>query len=217
MHKSNENTGALVTRQTRGRGRPRAFNREQALAKAMKLFWRRGYEATSIADITEELGIGSPSLYAAFGSKEELYTEALQHYGKSYQDLAWAGFFAASTARKAVRCFLMDSAAALSGSHPDLPLGCMVTLSAIDSQSHAKLGELVRAARATTLERIEVRLERALAEGELSSKTDVHALARFVQTVQSGMSVLARDKATRAELESVAEVALLAWNARARS
>ncbi len=183
----------------------------------MKLFWRRGYEATSISDITQELGIGSPSLYAAFGSKEQLYTEALQHYGQSYQDLAWAGFFAASTAREAVRCFLMDSAAALSGGHAGLPLGCMVTLSAIDSESHEELGQLVRAARATTLERIKVRLERAVEKGELAEGTDVHALSRFIQTVQSGMSVLARDKATRAELESVAEVALLAWNARAQS
>ncbi len=182
----------------------------------MKLFWRRGYEATSISDITQELGIGSPSLYAAFGSKEQLYTEALQHYGQSYQDLAWAGFFAASTAREAVRCFLMDSAAALSGSHAGLPLGCMVTLSAIDVESHAGLGELVRAARATTLQRIKVRLERALVEGDLAEGTDVHALARFIQTVQSGMSVLARDQANRAELEAVAELALLAWNVRAQ-
>ena len=68
----------------RGRGRPRAFDREAALAQATRLFWLKGYEATSIADLTEAMGIGSPSLYAAFGSKEALYAEALRHYAEKY-------------------------------------------------------------------------------------------------------------------------------------
>ena len=65
---------------TRGRGRPRAFDRDAALTQAMHLFWRKGFAATSISDLTAAMGIGSPSLYAAFGSKEGLYTEALRHY-----------------------------------------------------------------------------------------------------------------------------------------
>lgn len=77
-----------------------------------------------------------------------------------------------------------------------------------------ELGELVRAARAVTLERLKARLNQAISEGEIPASTDVHALARFVQTVQNGMSILARDGATRGELEAVAELAMLGWDTR---
>ncbi|WP_249120633.1 TetR/AcrR family transcriptional regulator [Plastoroseomonas hellenica] len=184
------------------------------MARATRLFWVKGYEATSIADLTEAMGIGAPSLYAAFGSKEALYVEALRHYRESNEGLVWAGFFAARTARDAVLSLLMDSAAALTGCVADNPLGCMVTLSSVGSEGHAELGALVRTARAVTLDRLETRLNRAIAEGEIPAATDVHGLARFVQTVQSGMSILARDGARRAELEAVAEVAMLGWDAR---
>ena len=84
--------------ETRGRGRPRAFDRKAALDAAMRLFWRKGYSATSIADLTAAMGIGSPSLYAAFGSKEQLYAEALDHYRSENEATAWGRFFAASNA-----------------------------------------------------------------------------------------------------------------------
>ncbi|MGO8050952.1 TetR/AcrR family transcriptional regulator [Rhizobium leguminosarum] len=196
----------------RSRGRPRAFDREAALAQATRLFWIKGFEATSIADLTEAMGIGSPSLYAAFGSKEALYAEALRHYRDNNEALVWAGFFSAGTAREAVRSFLMDSAAALTGL--DIPRGCMVALSSVGSEGHVELGELVRAARAVTLDRLKARLNQAISEGEIPASTDVHALARFVQTVQNGMSILARDGATRSELEAVAELAMLGWDTR---
>ena len=197
----------------RGRGRPRAFDREAALARATQLFWRQGYEATSIAELTEAMGIGSPSLYAAFGSKEALYAEALEHYTRSYEALVWSGFFAAATARAAIAALLMDSAAALTGCLADIPHGCMVALSAV-GDGQAQLGELLHSARAVTLDRLEARIARAVAAGELPPTVDAHGLARFVQTVQCGMSILARDGADRAELEAVARVALAGWDAR---
>lgn len=193
------------------RGRPRTFDREAVLARATRLFWTKGYEATSVSDLTEAMGIAAPSLYAAFGSKEELYTEALRHYADCYGGLVWDRFFAAKTAREAVAAFLLDSAAVLSGERVDIPLGCMVTLSTVASEGHAELGERVRSARAVTLERLEQRLTRAVGEGELLRSTDVHALARFFQTIQSGMSLLARDGASRAELEEVARIAMDRW------
>ena len=195
------------------RGRPRAFDRETVLSRATHLFWTKGYEATSIADLTEAMGIGSPSLYAAFGSKEALYREALRHYSVSYEGLVWRRFLAAPTAREAVSAFLLDSAAALTGALVDIPRGCMVTLSSVSDEEHAELGELVRAARAVTLRRLEERIQKGVAEGELPRSTDVHARARFVQTIQSGMSLLARDGACRPELEAVAHIALLSWDA----
>lgn len=196
------------------RGRPRAFDRETALAQATRLFWSKGFEATSIADLKVAMKIGSPSLYAAFGSKEALYAEALGYYSRNYDALVWANFFSHGTAREAAKAFLSDSAAALTGSLIDNPFGCMVTLSAVGSEGHLKLGELVRSGRAATLDRLKARLDRAITEGEIPASTDVHALARFVQTVQSGMSILARDGASRAELMSVAEVAMLGWDVR---
>jgi AcrR family transcriptional regulator len=161
------------------------------------------------------LGIGSPSLYAAFGSKEALYAEALRHYGEQYEAKAWANFAAATTAREAVEALLKDSAAALAGSCGRVePLGCMVTLSAAGSEGHAELGELVRTARAQGLKRVQERLERAAAEGELGASVDIPALARFVITVQNGMSLQARDGARREELAAVAELTMLGWDAR---
>ena len=198
----------------RGRGRPRAFDREAALAQATRLFWRKGYEATSIADLTAAMGIGSPSLYAAFGSKEALYAEALRHYRENYDALVWAGFFAAGTAREAVMSLLLDSAAALTGGRADIPHGCMVTLSSVAGEGACDLGARLRSARAATLDRLEARLGRAVAAGEIPASVDVRALARFVQTVQNGMSILARDGVGRAELEAVAQVAMAGWDAR---
>ncbi len=169
-----------------------------------------------MADLTEAMGIGSPSLYAAFGSKEALYAEAIGSYRDSYEALVWSNFYAARTAREAVAAFLFDSAAALTACSADIPRGCMVALSSVGSEGHLELGELVRSARAITFQRVKARLEQAEVDGEIASGADIDALARFVQTVQFGMSILARDGAGRAELESVAEVALLGWDSRIR-
>lgn len=199
----------MAERAARARGRPRAFDRKAALDAATRLFWKKGYSATSIVDLTEAMGIGSPSLYAAFGSKEQLYAEALDHYRRENEATAWGRFLAADTARDAVQSFLVDSAAGLS----QAVAGCMVTLSSVGCEGNAQLGELVVSARNTTLERLEARLRRGVSDGEIPAEVDVRALARFVQGVQNGMSVLARDGVTRAELESIAEIAMMGWDA----
>jgi AcrR family transcriptional regulator len=167
-----------------------------------------------MSDLTEVMGIASPSLYAAFGSKEALYAEALQHYQEIFQSEGWTNFCAAPTARDAVHDWLMGSAAFLTGSVVDVPLGCMVTLSAVGSEGYQELGELARAARVAPFHRLMERLERAVADGEIPSTADIPALGRFVQAVQNGMSILARDGVSRTELESVAQVAMLGWDAR---
>ncbi|RYF66661.1 MAG: TetR/AcrR family transcriptional regulator, partial [Comamonadaceae bacterium] len=96
----------------------------------MHLFWQKGYSATSISDLTCAMGIGSPSLYAAFGSKEALYVEALDHYARAHEAIAWGGFAAASTARDAVAALLLDTATGLVAASN----GCMVTLSAVGAE-----------------------------------------------------------------------------------
>lgn len=198
----------------RSRGRPRAFDRTAALDKAMRLFWSKGYEATSIADLTEAMEIGPPSLYAAFGSKEALYTEALEHYCETNADLVWGRSMAAASARDAVRFFLEDSAMVLTGAVVDIPRGCMVTLSSVGGDDHAGLSETMRDFRAVTFKRVAERLARAVGEGEIPDGTDIAALARFVQTVQGGMSILARDGVSTHDLLEVAKLAMLAWDSR---
>lgn len=209
---NSENPAMATNDVKRSRGRPRAFDRTAALSAATHLFWEKGFGATSISDLTLAMGIGSPSLYAAFGSKEALYAEAISYYRENYEGLVWGRFQAARTAREAVRALLFDSAAALTGSHADLPHGCMVTLAAVGSEGHAELGEQVRSARRVTYDRVKERIERGIFEGDVCPQTNVCALARFVQTVQNGMSILARDGEGRTQLAQAAEVALKAWD-----
>lgn len=199
---------------SRARGRPRQFDREVALSSATCLFWTKGYEATSIADLTKAMGIGAPSLYAAFGSKEALYAEAVDFYNRTYADRFWGRFDDAPTAREAVRLLLLDSAASLSGEAGKLPSGCMVALSSVRGEEHEQLGQLVRSSRAAGLVSLETRINQAAAAGEIPASVDAHALGRFVQAVLNGMSILARDGASPLELRDVADVAMLAWDAR---
>lgn len=218
MYRSMQNSGKSPSTdkadESRARGRPRAFDREAALAQAMRLFWLKGFEAASISDLKEAMGIGSPSLYAAFGSKEALYAEAVRYYVDTFGKQAWSRFYSAKTVREAAEAYLLASAAALTGSLCDVPRGCMVTLSSVGDEGHVELGELVRSERAVLFNSLKDRLAEAVAEGEIPVSTDIHDLARFVQTVQSGMSILARDGATREELEAVAQTAMLGWDAR---
>ncbi len=197
----------------RTRGRPRAFDRDAALTQATHLFWAKGFDATSMSDLTAAMGIGSPSLYAAFGSKEALYVETLGHYRTMYEGLVWSGFFSAQTARKAVAALLMDSAATLAGCIENAPNGCMVALASVGAGKHGELEDLLRSMRAVTFERVKTRLNRAVEEGELPAGANVEGLSRFVQTVQNGMSILARDGATSVELKDAADIAMQAWDA----
>ena len=210
MNKSDKTAPSDALR--RGRGRPRVFDRNEALGLATRLFWLKGYDGTSIVDLTDAIGIEAPSLYAAFGSKKELYAAALRHYGENYEGLVWNNFRAAVTARDAAMAYLMDSAAALTGSLADVPRGCMVTLSGIGGEAHPELGSLLRAARASVFGRLKARFERAVSDGDLLDSVDVAGLALFVQNIQSGMSILARDGAGREDLELIARIAMLGWD-----
>jgi len=198
----------------RGRGRPRAFDRDAALEAAMQLFWRKGYAAAAISDLTEAMGIGPTSLYAAFGSKEALYAEALRHYQTLYEGLVWDGFLAAPTARAAITALLLDSAAALTQPCGESgALGCMMTLSTVDGDATPDLEAILQQTRSGIFDRVHTRLTRAQAEGELPATLDAPALARFVVTLQNGMSLQARSGVRRAELEAAVRLALTGWEA----
>jgi AcrR family transcriptional regulator len=178
----------------------------------MRLFWIRGYEASGIADLTEAMGIGTKSLYAAFGSKDALYAEALKYYYTTYEGLVWTRFRKAVTAKEAALAFLQDSAIAMTGGDCGLPHGCMATLATVGDEAHTELGELMRATRAGGFDILKARFDKAKGDGDLPASMDTTKLARLVQTVQSGMAIRARDGADRAELKAVAELALTGWD-----
>ncbi|WP_046776093.1 TetR/AcrR family transcriptional regulator [Streptomyces yangpuensis] len=190
------------------RGRPRSFDRDAALDKAMTAFWERGYEATSISDLTASIGIGAPSLYAAFGDKRKLFDEVVVVYGSRYGEFAGVALAEEPTARAAVERILREAAEIYTD--PAHPPGCMVISAAINTTSE-EVAQALRERRNANLELFERRIRADVATGALPADTDARALARYTGAVLQGMSQQSRDGATREELEAVAERALLAW------
>ena len=192
------------------RGRPRSFDRDTALRRAMEVFWVKGYEGASISDLTGAMGIGSPSLYAAFGSKEALFREAIELYGRIEGPEIWDVVENAPDARAAVEGFL--TATAHSFSRPGKPRGCMVVLSQLNTtEASASVCAALRENRAQGQSGLEARLRRAVGDGDLPPSVDVAALAAFYLTVQQGMSIQARDGASQERLLAVAKGAMAAW------
>jgi AcrR family transcriptional regulator len=197
----------------RSAGRPRAFDREQALAVAMQLFWRHGFEGTSTAQLCAEMGIAVPSLYAAFGSKEALYREALALYGQQYGSTLIDALTAPGPAREAVQGMLF--VAARQFSQPGHPPGCMVASGELQCSTQAAgLATTLAAQRGEAQRTIRQRLDAALAAGELPAGTDTAALAGYFAMVVQGLAVQARDGAQAAELKRLAALAMAAWPAR---
>lgn len=191
-------------------GRPRKFDREEAVEAAMLAFWRKGFLATSMNDLCEAMGIRSPSLYAAFGSKEALYREAVEHYAKTVGDPIWGRLSDAPTARAGIENVLMAAAEVLPETDR-VPAGCMVALGALSDECPGEIGEMFKRIRLDCLERLHVRLSEALIAGEIPTSTEIARLSRFYLGIYQGLAVQARDGATSAELKGLAEVALAAW------
>ena len=192
-------------------GRPRAFDVEQALDRALEVFWRKGYEAATICDLTAAMGINPPSLYAAFGNKEGLFRKALDRYYE-LRTAFWEEALAAPTARQTAETLLRGTAKFLCD--PCHPKGCLAVHGALatDEEADCIRQELERR-RATNQVAIRERLKRAKREGDLPSDSDPAALARFLATVIEGMAVQAASGASRKDLERVAETALRAFPA----
>jgi AcrR family transcriptional regulator len=191
-------------------GRPRSFDRDQALESAIAVFWEHGYDATSIALLTGALGIGAPSLYAAFGDKRALFIEALDRYMSTYAAFTQAALAEEPDARAAVGRLLREAATAYT--RPDRPHGCMLISAAANcSPQSADIAAHLRELRAAGARTLQDKIAAAAQKGEIPADADAHALANFYGATLRGMSALARDGANKADLEQIADAALRAW------
>jgi AcrR family transcriptional regulator len=191
-------------------GRPRGFDRDAALEAAMFLFWRKGFAATSMNDLCDAMGVNSPSLYAAFGSKEALYLEAVEHYVRTQGPAVWGKLAQEATARAGIENLLVAGTEILPKSRAT-PAGCMAMLAAVGDEWPAAIARVVKKVRLEVLGTLRSRLENAVAKGELPASTDIDGLSRFYLSVFQGMAIQARDGATQAELRAVATAAMAAW------
>lgn len=191
------------------KGRPREFNIEKALDAALLLFWRHGYEGTSLVALTEAMGINGPSLYAAFGNKEDLFRRALDRYIErpaSYLPRA----LKEPTARGAAEALFRGAIdMVMNRNHPD---GCLLVQGALASGPMADSAKVELSRRRAGAEAaVRRRFERAVEEGDLSKSVDPAKLARFVVTVIWGMSVQASGGASRTQLREIGEQAMQSW------
>ncbi|TNV14369.1 TetR/AcrR family transcriptional regulator [Brucella pecoris] len=192
------------------KGRPRRFDRETALRAAMFIFWEKGFDGSSLADLTTAMGINAPSLYAAFGSKEGLYLEALALYAGEVGIEIWSTLDETPDVREAFEKFLF--ATIDSYCQDSVPRGCMIALDALHrTHSSENVCAMLRNRRQSNIEILKKRLERSIREGDIAASVNCEAIATFYATVQNGMSILARDGGTRDDLTATALGAMAGW------
>ncbi|WP_341720965.1 TetR/AcrR family transcriptional regulator [Micromonospora sp. FIMYZ51] len=187
-------------------GRPRAFDEETVLDRATEVFWRHGYEGTSLSALTSAMGINRPSLYATFGNKEQLFQRAFARYHEN--QLAKARrVLDQPTAHAAIAAFLRASADGLTAD--DHPSGCLSIQGGLAcSPENSRISEILAAGRAATESALEERLSLAEQEGDLPDGMDARALARFVMALSEGHAVHAAAGASREDLHASIDIAL---------
>jgi AcrR family transcriptional regulator len=192
------------------RGRPLSFDRDAALEQAMNVFWERGFEAASITDLTQAMGITPPSLYTAFGDKERLFLEAIERYGKGPAGYAQKALDEEPTARGAIQRLLDKAADELT--QDCHPLGCMMVMATTNCSVAAEhIQQALVKRRALGVAMMQARIQRGIEEGELPADTDAGALANFYSTIYQGMSMQAKDGASRQSLMQTVDAAMRAW------
>lgn len=192
-------------------GRPRAFDIDTALNRALEVFWSKGFDGASLTDLTDAMGISRPSLYAAFGNKEDLFRKALDRY--KTEKMAYINeALAAPTARTLAERLLFGAATMLTD--PSHPVGCLSVKGAMTCKDDSLIArEELDQLRCSFETAIIERLTRAIADGDLPPDSNPLVLQRFLGTVAMGMSLQASQGATTADLMAVARMALTAWPA----
>lgn len=190
-------------------GRPRTFDADAALDRAVDLFWQQGYEGTTISELTAAMGVNKPSLYAVFGSKEELFQQVVRRYAE--RELAYFGdALAQPTALKVVRDYLSRNAVALTRS--DRPRGCLSIQGGLSSNpANSAVTQFLASSRLAGEHALAERLTQARTDGDVPAEADPAALARFVMVVSEGQAVHAAAGATGEELRQSADIALRAF------
>jgi AcrR family transcriptional regulator len=190
-------------------GRPRAFDLDTALDRALEVFWRQGYEGTALSDLTAAMGINRPSLYAAFGNKEDLFGKVLDRYVEGPAAFA-AAALDAPQAREVVERLVYGAIDLTTGPHT--PRGCLnVRCAQACGPQSESVRQQVASRRMADQAALRRRLERAQSDGDLPADCDPADLARYVTTLTDGIAVQAAGGSGREELRRVAETALRAW------
>jgi AcrR family transcriptional regulator len=190
------------------KGRPREFDLDEALAAALRVFWTKGYEAASLTDLTEAMGITKPSLYAAFGNKEALFSKALDLYER--EKLAYIGEALQAPTSRGVAERLLRGSLKMQTSDCE-PKGCMRVISSVSCPEEPSIRADLMARRQSSQRAICERMERAKAEGDLPPDTDTDGLCAYLGAILQGMSVQASSGAPKAQLEALVETSLAMW------
>jgi TetR/AcrR family transcriptional regulator, copper-responsive repressor len=197
---------------SRPRGRPRAFDQQAALEAAMRLFWTHGYEATSMSDLSQVMGINPPSLYAAFGDKKNLFKLAVEAYQHGPGRFTAQALALEGSHRAAIERMLLEAAANFTD--PTMPRGCMVVLSANNcSAASEDVRQSLICLRTESAAAICKRISRAAQESEFPKHLDPIVFGNLITSVFQGMSIRALDGATREELEAVVHQVMTLWPA----
>jgi AcrR family transcriptional regulator len=194
------------------KGRPREFDPDVALASALRVFWQRGYEGASMAELTAEMGLTKPSLYGAFGNKEALFKKALDLYER--EKMAYMRTALEAETSRGVAERLLHGALEMQSSTCD-PKGCLGVISTVAcSQEAESIREDVIARQQGSKRALIERFERAKAEGDLPEAVDPAALARYLTAVMQGLAVQAGAGATCPDLKNVVDTTLMVWPGR---
>lgn len=194
----------------RRRGRPKCFDEQEALQKAMMLFWKYGYEATAMSDLTKALNLTAPSIYSTFGDKSQLFHACLDYYLKHEACSLDLIFQQAETAKVAIELYLYENLKKLL--QQDKPTGCMLVTATMNcSEQHQPLQHDLLLKRQQVKEKIYQRLQQGVEDGDLSSDADIQAMTDYYSTVIQGLTMQARDGVAIEQLENVVTLALKTW------
>jgi AcrR family transcriptional regulator len=193
----------------RPRGRPSNFDHEEALDKALQVFWARGYEGATMTELTNALGINKPSIYATFGNKEALFQKALNRYVAG--SVAFVGeSIKEPTARLVAEKFLMQAVDFFCDE--STPKGCMIVQGALScSADSASIQQKLIDYRKSYEASLAHRFDQAKTQGDLPAHVSSAALAKYITTIHQGMSVQATSGATKEDLLAITEIALSNW------
>lgn len=187
-----------------GCGRPRSFDRDDALRIALNVFWRHGYEQTTMALLASEMGIASPSIYCAYGNKAQLFLEALRYYQKTYWDPLYEAYGAAPDIYLGTAHFFREAANILLA--PKAPCGCLIVMGFLNlPENEPELHKAIAERREHTRRMFRDRLKKAANNGEIPAASDIPGIAGALHNFFEGLSIQARGDLCLSELLAIAE------------